>query len=122
MIEACALSLSPTIILGVGLFKSLGRVWVCTTTLLFRRYQPIHIAIDLDNCGSSMKRTCFGLMDVTIAFLPHLRCSTSNPTLVVVGSRSAWKTDLSVCAAATHGSTYSDILFRKLVNPLTVFP
>lgn len=36
----------------------------------------------------------FGLMDVTIAFLPHLRLSTLDPMLVVIGSRSAWKTDI----------------------------
>lgn len=41
----------------------------------------------------------FGPMDVTTAFLPHLRSSTMDPTLVVIGSRSAWKTELVVGVA-----------------------
>ena len=44
----------------------------------------------------------FGLMDVTTAFLPYLRSSTSEPTLVVVGSRSAWKTELPVTITDNH--------------------
>jgi NAD(P)-dependent dehydrogenase (short-subunit alcohol dehydrogenase family) len=44
----------------------------------------------------------FGLMDVTTAFLPHLRSSTLDPTLVVVGSRSAWRTENPVSVPALH--------------------
>ena len=45
----------------------------------------------------------FGLMDVTTAFLPHLRCSTLNPTMIVVGSRSVWKPELPVSATGMYG-------------------
>jgi len=44
----------------------------------------------------------FGLMDVTVAFLPHLRLSSLDPTLVVVGSRSAWKTELPGIGKSTR--------------------
>ena len=37
----------------------------------------------------------FGLMDVTTAFLPYLRASRDS-TLVVIGSRSAWKPEIPV--------------------------
>jgi NAD(P)-dependent dehydrogenase (short-subunit alcohol dehydrogenase family) len=37
----------------------------------------------------------FGVMDVTSATLPHLRASPS-ACLVIIGSRSAWKTEIIV--------------------------
>ncbi|KAG6831013.1 hypothetical protein H0H92_013200 [Tricholoma furcatifolium] len=52
----------------------------------------------------------FGVMDVTTAFLPHLRASKQS-TIVVVGSRSAWKTEIpgigpyAASKAAVHAFT-----------------
>lgn len=43
----------------------------------------------------------FGLMDMTNAVLPHLRASKS-ATLVMIGSRSAWKTELIVRLSRNH--------------------
>ncbi|GLB40934.1 putative enoyl-(Acyl carrier protein) reductase [Lyophyllum shimeji] len=52
----------------------------------------------LEEGGSALLRkqyetNVFGLMDMTVAVLPHLRAS-KDAAMVVVGSRSAWKTEL----------------------------
>jgi len=52
----------------------------------------------LEEGGSSLLKkqmavNVFGTLDMTVAVLPYLR-SSSNPALVVIGSRSAWKTDI----------------------------
>ena len=48
-----------------------------------------------DLLRSQFETNVFGLMDVTLAGLPYLR-EHRGSTLVLIGSRSAWKTTITV--------------------------
>lgn len=48
-----------------------------------------------DQLKQQFNTNVFGLLDVTTAVLPHMR-SRHAGTIVMIGSRSAWRTDISV--------------------------
>lgn len=88
----------------------------------------------LEEGGASLLRkqfeaNVFGVMDMTVAALPHLRAS-NNATVVVVGSRSAWRPELAGIGfyasskAATHSlsETLSVELAQFNIRVLLVVP
>ncbi|KAJ7485556.1 hypothetical protein FB451DRAFT_1337677 [Mycena latifolia] len=77
----------------------------------------------LEEGGSALLRkqyevNVFGLMDVTSACLPYLRAQ-NEATIVVIGSRSAWATDLIVNLEFLPGAT-SKAAVHALTETLTL--
>ncbi|RDB25896.1 putative oxidoreductase YusZ [Hypsizygus marmoreus] len=79
----------------------------------------------LEEGGSALLRkqyetNVFGLMDMTAATLPHLRAS-KNAVLVVIGSRSGWKTELPGIGAYASSKAAVHALTETLSAELAPF-
>lgn len=85
---------------GFGVFGTVEEQgWVSPWILRGRVLIVVYYREDL--YMQQFKTNLFGCLNVTNAFVPHLR-DRGEGTIVNVGSRSAWRTNLPVCSCPCH--------------------